>query len=99
MRRANIKNEKKSLLRVAVHKTGFANKEYGGCQTRVTDEKDMHFDVHTLTLSKTPGVDKGLQLLMFNPVLMTCASERMKPHRVSRSVKEPHCDQEAMRFF
>ena len=34
-------------------------------------------------LSKNPGVDKGLQPLMFNPALTTCASERMKTQRFS----------------
>ena len=35
------------------------------------------------SLSKKPGVDKGPQPLMFNPALMTCASERMKTQRFS----------------
>ena len=34
-------------------------------------------------LSKNPGVDKGLQPLMFKPALTTCASERMKTQRFS----------------
>ena len=34
-----------------------------------------------IRLSKSPGVDKGPQPLMFNPALTTCASERMKNQR------------------
>ena len=37
----------------------------------------------SLSLSITPGVDKGPQPLMFNPALTTCASERMKTQRFS----------------
>ena len=39
--------------------------------------------IAALSLSKNPRVDKGLQPLMFNPALTTCASERMKTQRFS----------------
>ena len=37
--------------------------------------------IASLSLSITPGVDKGRQPLIFNPALTTCASERMKTQR------------------
>ena len=47
------------------------------------EQKPPRIRAQRLRLSKNPGVDKGPQPLMSHPALTTCASERMKPQRVS----------------